>query len=44
MNGVLEGVGRKLAVAVVSVLLVGCGTGGGKQLPSADFVPIDEGP
>lgn len=44
MNGVLEGVGRKLAVAVVSVLLVGCGTGGGNQLPSADFVPIDEGP
>ena len=44
MNGVLEGFGRKLAVAMVSVLLVGCGTGGGNQLPSADFVPIDEGP
>ena len=44
MNGVLEGVGRKLAVVMVSVLLVGCGTGGGNQLPSADFVPIDEGP
>lgn len=44
MNGVLEGVGRKLAVAMISVLLVGCGTGGGNQLPSADFVPIDEGP
>ena len=44
MNGVLEGIGRKLAVAMVSVLLVGCGTGGGNQLPSADFVPIDEGP
>lgn len=44
MNGVLEGIGRKLAVAMVSVLLVGCGTGGGNQLPSADFVPIEEGP